>query len=573
MPTFELLSARALHAPNLRASFPLLEAVIAYPSDYEATLPLDLPASAESPAHLAAHLVLALQRRVGLKLDFASAELQPGKTALLLVQYEDEDLVHAALRTALKWLNAPPADATDDLLALQDLADRICLGPSTRSIVNAAIRRSIPYRRLNTGSMVQFGHGIRQRRIWAAETDRTGSIAETIAGNKALTKKLLAAVGLPTPEGFTVRSAEQAVAAAAELHGPVVVKPLDGNHGRGVFIGLTKPEEVESAYHAAHAEQEGPVLVERCVSGCEHRLLVIDGELAAATRGDYLYMHGDGVSTIQQLLDEMNRDPRRGESDDCPLSYLEFDPPTLAVLARQGFTPASIPPAGAKLLLQRNGNLATDVTDLVHPANARLAALAARTVGLDIAGIDVVVDDISEPIIAQRGAIVEVNAGPGLQMHLQPAHGTPRPVGEKIMRLLFPEGETGRIPVVAVLGDAALTRALAAALQAKGLTTGAATSEGLFVAADQLLDCDATSWERIAGLLMHPLLEAAVVQVNPATCASEGLPFDLCRFAIIDEAAPVEPAIRQAILSTLEPAGAILLGSAAQLPGELAELL
>jgi cyanophycin synthetase len=255
---------------------------------------------------------------------------------------------------------------------------------------------------------------------------------------------------VPVPEGRLVDSSEDACEAAAEIGFPVVVKPSDGNHARGVFTNLMAREEVEAAYAAAVVEGSG-VIVERYVRGSEHRLLIVGGKLAAAARGEVAKVIGDGQSTINELIDsQINSDPRRGAAEEFVLDIIDLSDNPVARLevSRQGFTPDAIPPAGREVLIVRSGNHTDDVTDLVHPETAATASLAARIVGLDIAGVDLVCEDISRPLDAQRGAIVEVNAGPGLLMHLKPAIGQPRPVGRAIVDELFPNGDDGRIPVV-----------------------------------------------------------------------------------------------------------------------------
>ena len=362
------------------------------------------------------------------------------------------------------------------------------LGPSTAAIVAAAKARGIPFRRLNSGSLIQLGQGARQRRILTAETDRTSAIAESIAQDKDLTRSLLRAVGVPVPEGRPVVDAEDAWAAAREIDAPVVVKPRYGNQGRGVATDLTTREQVMAAF--ANAREEGDsVVVERFAPGVDYRVLVVGRRVVAASRRDPAQVVGDGRRTIAALVEEVNRDPRRAHYHATALSKIVLDPIALGVLEEQGYRPDSVPPAGMRVLVRRNANLstggtATDVTDEVHPDVAARAIDAARVIGLDIAGVDIVARDISRPMEEQGGVVVEVNAGPGLRMHLHPSAGSPRPVGEAIITMMFPEGQNGRIPLVAVTGvngKTTTTRLIAHIFRATGKTIGMTCSDGIYI--------------------------------------------------------------------------------------------
>ncbi len=349
-----------------------------------------------------------------------------------------------------------PFDLEGALAQLRELDEDVRLGPSTGSIVDAAIARNIPYRRLTEGSLVQFGWGSRQRRIQAAETDATSAIAESIAQDKELTKKLLDAAGVPVPHGRIAVSAEDAWAAACEIGLPVVVKPQDGNQGKGVTVNITTREQLEAAFAAAEAFRDD-VMVERYLPGNDFRLLVVGDKLVAAARREPPLVIGDGVHTVRELVDIVNSDPRRGNGHATSLTKIRFDDIALARLAEQGLDAASVPALGQRVLLRNNANLstggtATDVTDDVHPDVAARAVAAAQMVGLDICGVDLVCDSVHMPLEEQGGGIVEVNAAPGLRMHLSPSYGKGRAVGEAIVDQMFPAGDDGRIPVVAVTG-------------------------------------------------------------------------------------------------------------------------
>ena len=531
-------------------------------------------------AELIGQLTLSLQTLSGTRVSFTRAVPTPERGVFrVLIEFEEAELARACADVArdlcLTLADDRPYPLTEEVKRLRDVADQVCLGPSTQAIVSAARARGIPVRRLNTGSLVQLGQGVRQHRICAAETDRTGAIAETIACDKELTKRLLRAVGVPVPAGRLVSDAQDACRAAGELHSPVVVKPLNGNHGRAVFIGLTRPEEIVSAFDQAAVEGDG-VLVERSISGAEHRLLVVGDQLVAATRGDPVFVVGDGQRTVTELVAELNRDPRRGEAAELPLSPVEFDPPNLAVLAHQGYFTESVPPAGEQVLVQRNGNLSNDVTDQVHPENAAAAVLAAKTVGLDVAGVDIVADDISRPLRLQGGAVVEVNAGPGLQMHLQPGTGLPRAVGELIVATLFPPAATGRIPLVAVSGGSDRTliaRLISHLWHVAGVQTGLVCAAGTYANGQLLRSDNAADARSAADLLLHPLIEAAVFETPEAGVVCDGLGFDRCQVVVMAEGGPAETAAnfpssasqdelaaaRQALLGMLDSNGAVVV--------------
>ncbi len=396
--------------------------------------------------------------------------------------------LHTARELVLAAIHDRPFDVKGEIERLRDFSQEACLGPSTSAIVDAAKARNIPMRRLNAHSMVQFGYSAKLRRIQAAETDRSSAIAETIAQDKELTRILLKAVGVPVPEGRPVSDADDAWAAACDIGVPVVVKPRDGNQGRGVATNLTTREQIVAAYQAALAESK-QVVVERFAPGHDYRVLIVGGKVVAAARREPAQVLGDGIRTIRELVDLVNLDPRRGEHHATVLSKIKLDPVALGVLGDQGYTADSVPPAGTVVLIRRNGNLSTggtaiDVTERVHPQVAARAVEAVQVIGLDIAGVDVVATDISAPLEEQGGVIVEINAAPGLRMHLQPSVGISRPVGEAIVATLFPDGDDGRIPIAAVTGTngkTTTTRFIAHILRGKGLRVGMTCTDGIYV--------------------------------------------------------------------------------------------
>ncbi len=571
----EFRKVLALRGPNVWANFPVLEAWVDLgelkdsPSDeipgFNDRLMAWLPTMIEHncsvgerggffvrlrrgtyQAHILEHVTLELQELAGVPVGFGRArETAEDGVYKVVVECEEETLARECLAAARELCLAAvydrPFDVPGTVDRLRKVAQRHCLGPSTGAIVEAARKRKIPARRLNApSSLVMLGQGARQRRIWTAETDRTGAIAEGIAKDKELTRQLLRAVGVPVPDGRPVDSADDAWAAAQEIGTPVVVKPGDGNHGDGVATDLRTEAQVRAAYDAARAHSEY-VLVETFAKGADHRLLVVGDRLVAASRREPPKVVGDGRQTIAELVAEVNRDPRRGDDHATALSKIVIDPIALAVLAEQGYSADSVPPTGTAVLVRRNSNLstgatATDVTDLVHPEVAARALDAAKMVGLDLAGVDVVVEDIGRPLEEQGGAIVEVNAGPGLRMHVDPSVGTPRPVGEAIIATLFADGDDGRIPTIAVTGvngKTTTTRLIAHIVGATGKTVGMTNTDGIYVGGRRIEAGDCSGPRSARMVLMNPRVEAAVLETARGGILREGLGFDRCHVAVV----------------------------------------
>lgn len=577
--TIEIINVMSLRGPNIWTYRPVIEAWVdihdledspsnTLPGFYE-RLTAWLPGLAEHrcgigepggfllrlregtwPAHIMEHVMIELQNLAGVQTGFGKAR-ESGKRGVykVTVRARYEQVSRAALTAARDLVMAAiedkPFDVESTIKELAELAESVALGPSTANIVEAASERCIPSIRLSEGNLVQLGYGIRSRRIWTAETDQTSAIAESISSDKDLTKRLLQSCGVPVPEGSIVESPEEAWEAAQDIGLPVVVKPSDGNHGRGVSTDLKTREEVEAAFHLA--EPEGSeVIVERFVRGKEHRLLVIGGKMIACASGDIASVTGDGKSTITQLIDsQINTDPRRGLTEDFPLNrvLIDEDPAVRLEITRQGYTPESVPPAGKEVLIQRNGNVAFDVTDDVHPQVAEAASLAARIVGLDIAGVDLVAEDISRPLDEQGGAIVEVNAGPGLLMHLKPAGGKSRPVGRAIVDHLFPEQDNGRIPVVGVTGSRGKTmvaRLVGRMLKLHGANVATACSDGLFLRARQMDKNDCANWQAAHRILKNRAVEAAVFENGYRAILTEGVAYDRCQVGVVTNIDPNE---------------------------------
>lgn len=488
----------------------------------------------------------ALQTAAGTPPTYSRCEqLEAGATGRLTFQFEEESLSRACLETARRCVLAAvadvPFDAPAEIRKLVDLADDVRLGPSTRAILRAAAARGIPSRRLTSGSLVQLGEGAKQHRIWTAETDETSSIAEDIAQDKELTKTLLRQVGIPVPQGRVVQTADEACAAAKEIGFPIVIKPRDANHGRGISFGIRTYAEIAEAVDLALREnKEGTtgVIVEQFAQGEAHRLLVVGDRLIAAARGENEFVIGDGHHTIRELVDIENRDPRRGENYTDPLCLLELDDVTVLELKRHGMTPETVPAAGQRVVLKVNGDLTTDETSAVHPAVAERAVLAAQTVGLNIAGLDVIAEDIGRPLEEQGGMIIEVNAGPSLLMHVEPLYGKPQPVGDAIVELMFPGGEDGRIPIIGLAAgpDAvSIGRLIAALLRKLGRRVGVAIGREVQVDGQRRYMLHGSDQDRIRSLLLHPRVEAAIFEVSSTAALSAGLGCERCDVAVCTE--------------------------------------
>ncbi len=519
---------------RLRARFPEISPF--QPTGHDDSIPMP---------HVLELAALELQAQAGCPVTFScTTPTLEEHVYQVVVEYSEEEVGRLAMELAQALcqsaLDDTPFDLASALAQLRDLDEDVRLGPSTGCIVNAAVARGIPYSRMTEGSMVRFGWGSKQRRIQAAEIDATSAIAEAIAQDKDLTKKLLAAAGVPVPLGRAVVDADDAWKAACEVGLPVVVKPLDGNQGKGITVNILTQEQVAAAYAVAKQFRDD-ILVERYLPGNDFRLLVVGDKLVAAARRDPPKVVGDGVHTITQLMDQVNQDPRRGSGHSTSLTKMRIDDIARACLAGQGFTPDDIPPKGKRVNLRNNANLstggsATDVTDDVHPEVAARAVAAAHMVGLDICGVDLVCDSILRPIEEQGGGIVEVNAAPGLRMHLTPSFGKGRPVGEAIISTLFKPGETGRIPIVAVTGTNGKTttvRLISHLLAANRMCVGMTNTDGVYVGGNVIDTGDCSGPKSAKSVLLHPDVDAAVLETARGGVLREGLAFDQCDVAVV----------------------------------------
>jgi cyanophycin synthetase len=488
---------------------------------------------------------LGLQAHAGCPVAFSRsvATLEPG-VYQVVVEYSEEAVGRLAFEVAVVLCNAAledqPFDLTATLDRLRELDEDVRPGPSTGSIINAALARGIPCRRLTQGSLVQFGWGSKQRRIQAAEMDSTSAIGESIAQDKELTKRLLEIAGVPVPRGRPVADAEDAWVAALEIGGPVVVKPRDGNQGKGVAANIESRERILAAYASAREISSG-VLVEQYLPGHDFRLLVIGNRLVAAARRDPPFVIGDGRHNIRELVEMINSDPLRSSGHATSLTRIPLDDIAIATLTKQGFDLDAVPRAGARVLLRNNANLstggtATDVTDDVHQDLADRAIAAANMIGLDLCGVDMVCESVMKSLENQSGGVIEINAAPGLRMHLQPSFGKGRPVGESIIDTMFARHEDGRIPVVAVAGTNGKTttvRLIAHLIGHTGKRVGMTNSDGVYIGGQRIDTGDCSGPRSARNVLLHPDVDAAVMETARGGILREGLGFDRCNVAVV----------------------------------------
>ncbi|HTQ02852.1 MAG TPA: cyanophycin synthetase [Polyangiaceae bacterium] len=572
----QIQQVRALKGPNIWTNPPVIEAVVAL-GRYE-ELPTNklpgftdrlmqwLPSLIEHRCsvgerggflkrlrdgtwlgHVLEHVTLELHSLAHTPVGFGRAR-ETGEYGVykVVVRCDEPVFGEACLRAARELVMAAAEgrgfELEPELKRLRDVAEKVCLGPGTQAIVDAARARGIPCLRLTDDrNLVQLGYGKAQRRIWTAETDGTAAVAESIAQDKDLTRTLLRSVGVPVPEGRVVKTAEDAWSAALEIGLPVVVKPQDGNYGRGVSIRLEERGAVEKAFQIAANEGTG-VVVERFVPGSQYRVLVVGERAVAASGGEADHIVGDGSRSVAELVERANQDPARGGAYTHVKTTLVLDDISLELLRRQGMTPKSVPASGRTVVIHHNGDLTVDVTDRLSPDIAASCALAARTVGLDIAGMDVIAEDIARSFESQGGAVIEVNASPSLLMHLRPLQGKPRPVGEAIIDHMFGADQTGRVPLVAVTGSRRgdLVAGLVGRLvTAAGYNAGLVDSSGVRAGDHWLERGDVSRWAGAHRLLLNPFVNAFVFGVTEQSVLEEALAFDRCQVAVVTDV--VEP--------------------------------
>jgi len=503
--------------------------------------------------HVAEHVALQLQQEAG-------HDIRRGKTRgtgvrgqyHVIYGYADEKVGLAAGRLAVRLVNhlvrADPAfDFTAELESFLLLAQRTAFGPSTQAILDEAVSRDIPWLRLNEYSLVQLGQGVHQRRIRATMTSNTSALAVDIASDKELTTRLLAAAGLPVPRSESVRTPDAAVRVADRIGYPVVCKPLDGNHGRGVVLGIADERDLRAAFPVAQEQsRRGWVVVESFITGNDYRVLVIDGRMVALAERVPAHVVGDGVRTVRELVDETNADPRRGVGHEKVLTRITVDDAAVALVAEQGFDIDDVPPEGTMVKLTLTGNMSTggisiDRTLEAHPDNVEIAEEAARVVGLDVAGIDFICPDIAEPVRETGGAICEVNAAPGFRMHTHPTVGDAQFVAKPVVDSLFPPGSASRIPIVAVTGTNGKTttaRMIAHVFKGMGRKVGMTSTDGIVIDERLVIRADASGPKSARMVLQNPRVDFAVFEVARGGILREGLGYQRNDVAVVLNVAP-----------------------------------
>ena len=495
--------------------------------------------------HILEHVALDLQNLAGSDVGFGRV-VASGDVGVwwVIVAYEEEDVGLQSMRDAVSLVRACLGGSRFDTAAavarLQDLHERVRLGPSTWAIVEEARRRGIPVRRLNSRSLVQLGLGRNLRRIQATLTDHTSAIAVEVAQDKDETKRVLEAIGLPVPHGNVATTADEAVELAQEIGFPVILKPLDLSHGRGISPRLVDEAAVRDAWHRASDFSER-LIVEQFAEGRDHRVLVIGGKVVAAAERVPAHVVGDGSHSVRELIDIANKDPRRGVGHTKVLTRLECDAAAVEFLARSGLTLDSVPANGDHVLLSATANLSTggtsiDRTDEIHPSNVTACEMAAGVVGLDIAGIDVITPDISVPFRENGAAIIEVNAAPGVRMHTHPTEGEPRNIGAPIIDMLYPPGSPTTIPVLSVTGTNGKTttvRLIAHIFRHTGKTVGFTTTDGVYLNNRLVIEGDMTGPFSANIILSNPTVDVAVLETARGGILRAGLGFDECDVGVV----------------------------------------
>jgi len=497
--------------------------------------------------HIAEHVALQLQQAVG-------HDLRRGKTRQVRGEYGRYDVIYAyfdetvglaagdlAVRLINHLVRAPGTvdhfdfDFAEELETFIVRGERSAFGPSTQAIVDEAVARDIPWIRLNSGSLVQLGQGVHQERIRATMTSRTSSVAVDIASNKELTLSLLNAAGLPVPRSESVRNVDEAVRVADRIGYPVVMKPLDGNHGRGVCLDLVDADDLRASFEVAERESRGGlVIVESFITGRDYRCLVIDGRIAAIAERVPAHVIGDGEHTVTELVEITNADPRRGVGHEKVLTRIRIDDAAVDLIRDHGHTMDDVPPSGAMVKLALTGNMSTggisiDRTFEAHPENIEIAEEAARVVGLDIAGIDFIAPDITLPVRDTGGGICEVNAAPGFRMHTHPTVGDPQFIAKPVVDMLFPPGTPSRIPIIAVTGTNGKTttsRMIAHIFKGIGRKVGMTSTDGVVIDERLVIRADASGPRSAKMVLQNPRVDMAVFEVARGGILREGLGYE-----------------------------------------------
>ncbi len=501
--------------------------------------------------HVIEHVALELQQMAGMPVGFGrTRETATPGIYQVVIEYQHEQAGRYAARAGVRMCQSiadtgtyPAAELVQDLRDLREFAASAALGPSTETLIKEAEARGIPWIQLSARFMIQLGYGVHQKRIQATLSNRTGVLGVELACDKEGTKNILGSAGVPVPRGTVINYLDQLQGAIEDVGGyPIVLKPLDGNHGRGITIDINSWEAAEEAYDlASAASKTKSVIVERYYVGRDHRVLVVNGQVVAVAERVPANVVGNGRSTVEQLIEEVNRDPQRGDGHDNVLTRITIDKLSLDLLQKQGYAIDSVVPAGERVFLRATANLSTggiavDRTDEIHPENVWLFSRVAKIIGLDIAGIDVVTPDISQPLRDVNGVIVEVNAAPGFRMHVAPSEGLPRNVAGAVFDMLFPSPQPSRVPILAVTGTngkTTTTRLLAHIVKQTGQITGYTTTDGTYIG-DYLVESgDNTGPQSAQLILSDPTVEVAVLETARGGILRSGLGFDQCDVGVV----------------------------------------
>ncbi|MEO6151300.1 MAG: cyanophycin synthetase [Mucilaginibacter sp.] len=495
--------------------------------------------------HVVEHIALEIQTLAGMDTGYGrTRETKTVGVYNVVFAYIEEKVgifaAESAVRIAEALIAGKEYDLETDIQKMREIREDTRLGPSTGSIVDEAIARNIPWIRLNNQSLVQLGYGKNQMRIRATMTEKTSSIAVDIAGNKDETKRLLQEQAIPVAKGMTISSTDDVDDVIRRVGFPLVFKPLDGNHGRGISININNREDAVAAYEFA-ARISRKVIVERYITGYDFRVLVIDNKMVAAALRVPAHVKGDGTSTVQQLIEKENSDPRRGYGHENVLTLISVDRDTMDLLEKKNYTLESVPPADEVVFLKSTANLSTggtsvDVTDHVHPQNVFYAERISKIIGLDICGIDIMAENLTEPLTVTGGVVLEVNAAPGFRMHVAPSEGLARNVSGHVIDMLYPPGKSARIPIIAVTGTngkTTTTRLIAHIVKNNRKRVGYTTSDGIYVQNTLMLKGDTTGPVSTEFILKDPTVDFAVLETARGGILRSGLGFSFCDIGVV----------------------------------------
>lgn len=496
-------------------------------------------------AHVIEHIALELLNILGEKVSFGKARRVEDTSCYTIVyEYSDKtrgiEVGKVAVQLANSLCNQTKFDLDRALSIVRNKVSQSQLGPSTKAIVDAATKRQIPINRIGSGSIIQLGYGKYQKRIQATIVENTSCIAVDISCDKTITKMILEESGIPVPEGGVCKTLQQALNMAERIGYPVVVKPEKGNQGKGVSLDIANPNEVTEAFLTA-SKFDCNVLVEKHIPGKDYRVLVINGRIAAVARRIPAYIVGDGVYSIAELVERANQDPKRGDDHEKPLTKIKIDDISIRVLSKQGYSMDDIPPKGKKIFLKDNGNISTggeaiDCTDRIHPENCNMAIRAAGIIGLDIAGVDITCQDIAKPISYNDGAIIEVNAAPGIRMHLFPSKGKPRNIADLIIETLYPIGSKHSVPIVSITGTNGKTttaRMVSHIFKVFGMNVGTAVTGGIYINDKCYIKGDTTGPASAKTVLMDKYIDIAVLETARGGIIRSGLAYDLSDVGVL----------------------------------------